>query len=114
MEKLLRQLLEIDGVAAILLIGKDGLPVASMIDDARTEGHAAHAAASFEALTRYARQLNLGAPRQAMLLTDTAVVTVTEANDLLLVVQGNHKVNLGRLRLESLRIARALAAQMRG
>ena len=114
MEKLLRQLLEIEGVAAILLIGKDGLPVASMIDDSRTEGHAAHAAASFEALTRYARQLNLGNPRQAFLATDSAVVMVTEASDLLLVVEARTKVNLGRLRLESLRIARALAAQMRG
>ncbi len=114
MEKILRQLLNIDLVAAILLIGKDGLPVASMVDDARTEGHAAHAAATFEAVTRYTRQLSMGAPRQALFTTDTAVVMITEANDMLLVVEARTGVNLGRLRLETLRVARLLAAQMRG
>ena len=111
MEKLLRQLLEIDLVAIILVIGKDGLPVASMVDDVRTDNHAAHAAASFEAITRYARQLTLGTPRQALLITDAAVVAITEAGDLLLVVEAKEGVNLGRLRLESTRVARALAAQ---
>ncbi|SRR5579883_1445606 len=114
MEKILRQLLNIDLVAAILLIGKDGLPVASMVDDARTEAHAAHAAAAFEAITRYTRQLNFGAPRQVLFTTDTAVVVITEANDLLLVVEARAGVNLGRLRLEAQRVSRALSAQMRG
>lgn len=114
MEKLLRQLLAIDLVAVILVIGKDGLPVASMVDDARTDGHAAHAAASFEAITRYARQLNLGATRQVLFTTAHAVVTVTEAGDLLLVVEAKDGVNLGRLRLECTRVAAALAAQARG
>jgi predicted regulator of Ras-like GTPase activity (Roadblock/LC7/MglB family) len=113
MEKILRQLLNIDLVAAIVLIGKDGLPVASMVDDARTEAHAAHAAATFEAVTRYTRQLNLGAPRQTFFATDTAVVMITETNDMLLVVEARTGVNLGRLRLETLRVARLLAAQMR-
>ena len=111
MEKLLRQLLEIEFVAVILVIGKDGLPVASMVDDARTEGHAAHAAATFEAIIRYARQLNMGAPRQAFFTTDSAVVMITEAGDLLLVVEARHNVNLGRLRLESQRVAQSLATQ---
>jgi predicted regulator of Ras-like GTPase activity (Roadblock/LC7/MglB family) len=114
MEKLLRQLLEITGVAAILLIGKDGLPVASMTDDARTEGHAAHAAATFEALTRYARQLHLGAPRQALFTTDSTTIALTEAGDMVLIVEARGAVNLGQIRRESLRIARALADQMRG
>ncbi len=111
MEKLLRQLLAIDLVSVILVIGKDGLPVASMVDDARTDGHAAHAAAAFEAIIRYARQMNLGAPRQALFTTDTTVVAITEAGDLLLVIEAGSNVNLGRLRLESLRVAQALAAQ---
>jgi predicted regulator of Ras-like GTPase activity (Roadblock/LC7/MglB family) len=111
MEKLLRQLLNIDLIAAILLIGKDGLPVASMVDDARTEAHAAHAAASFETLTRYARALSFGTLRQVFFTTDTTVVLITEAADLLLVVEARTGVNLGRLRLETQRVARALAAQ---
>jgi predicted regulator of Ras-like GTPase activity (Roadblock/LC7/MglB family) len=111
MEKLLRQLLAIDLVAVILVIGKDGLPVASMVDDARTDGHAAHAAASFEAITRYARQLNMGNPQQVFFTTDSKVVGITEAGDLLLVVEAQHGVNLGQLRLESAHVAAALAAQ---
>lgn len=113
MEKLLRQLLAIDLVSLILVIGKDGLPVASMADDTRTEGHAAHAADSFEAITRYTRQLNLGLPRQMIFTTDVVVVAITEAGDLLLVIEARTGVNLGRLRLESTRVAKALAAQAR-
>jgi predicted regulator of Ras-like GTPase activity (Roadblock/LC7/MglB family) len=113
MEKILRQLLNVELVFAIVLIGKDGLPVATMVDDARTEIHAAHAAASYEALARYARQLNWGAPRQAFFSTDAATVVITEAGDMLLVVEAKAGVNLGLLRLEATRVARALAEQMR-
>lgn len=114
MEALLRQLYAIDGVVGVLLVGRDGLAVVSLMDDARTEAHAAHAASSFDALTRYTRQLALGGPRQALIETGSATLVLTEASELLLVVEAGASPNLGRLRLESARIARALSAQPRG
>jgi predicted regulator of Ras-like GTPase activity (Roadblock/LC7/MglB family) len=113
MESLLRQLYTLPGVAGALVIGRDGLAIASLMDDARTEAHAAQGAAAFDALTRYTRHLALGAPRQVMLETGAATVILTEAGELLLLVEATADGRLGRLRLEAARIARLLAAQGR-
>lgn len=41
MESLLRRLFEIEGVLGALLVGKDGLVIASLMESARADMHAA-------------------------------------------------------------------------
>jgi predicted regulator of Ras-like GTPase activity (Roadblock/LC7/MglB family) len=113
METLLRQLFEIDGVTGALLFGKDGLPIASVIDDQRGASHAAHAAAVFDLITRYTRQISLGTPRQILIEANMAVLLLAEASDLILCIEAAQSVNLGRLRLEAARVVKDISAQMR-
>jgi predicted regulator of Ras-like GTPase activity (Roadblock/LC7/MglB family) len=114
MEAILRQIFTVEGVTGALLASKDGLTIASVMDIPTTEAHAAHAATAFDALERYTRQVALGKPRQAVIETGSAVLILTEAGNMILVVSAHAAANLGRLRLESARMAHALEAQMRG
>ncbi len=114
METFLRQLYDIEGVSGVALIGTDGLTFASLMDDPRAEAHAAHAAAAFDTLVRYTRQLAVGGLRQVIVEAANAVIALTEAGDLIVVVEAAPSVNQGRLKLESARVARAVTARPRG
>jgi predicted regulator of Ras-like GTPase activity (Roadblock/LC7/MglB family) len=114
MESLLRQIFNVEGVTGALLASKDGLIITTLAGEADGEAHAAHAAAAFDALTHYTRQVTLGKPQQAFILTGTEALVLTEAGDMILVVIAHANANLGRLRLESTRIAHAVLAQLRG
>lgn len=113
MEHFLRALFEIDGVTGALLVGKDGLIIASAMEPARAELHAAQAAAAFDVLATYARQLSPGTSRLVLIETGTGCLALGEAADLLIVAEATSNVNLGHLRLEVRRIARAILAQLR-
>ena len=114
MEPILRQIFTVEGVTGVLLASKDGLTIASVMDIPTTEAHAVHAATVFDALDRYTRQVSLGKPRQTMIETGAAVIILTEAGNMLLIVIAHAAANMGRLRLESARVARAIEAQARG
>ncbi len=114
MEEILRQIFNVEGVTGALLASKDGLIITTLATEADGEAHAAHAATAFDALAQYTRQVTLGKPQQALILTGTAALALTEAGDMILVVIARAGANLGRLRLESGRIADAVLAQLRG
>jgi predicted regulator of Ras-like GTPase activity (Roadblock/LC7/MglB family) len=114
MESFLRQIFNVEGVTGALLASKDGLIITTLASDSDGEAHAAHAAAAFDALAQYTRQVALGKPQQAIILTGSAALALTEVGDMILVVVAHATTNLGRLRLESSRIAGAILAQLRG
>jgi predicted regulator of Ras-like GTPase activity (Roadblock/LC7/MglB family) len=114
MESLLRQIFAIEGVTGALLTSKDGLIITTLMSEADGEAHAAHAAAAFDALVQYTRQVAMGKPQQAIMLTGTSALALTETGDMILVVIAHATTNLGRLRLESTRIAHGILAQLRG
>lgn len=100
METVLQRLMECEGVTGALLVGKDGLVVASTMDGEDEELLSAMAAASFDASARYIEQLGLGDMRHAMFETSGATVQVTDAGDLLIVVRCTYHANIGRVRME--------------
>src|SRR5271165_6822900 len=114
METLLRRLVEIEGVLGVLLVGKDGLLIASLMDAARAEMHAALVAPAFDALAGYTRQVGAGSTRLVMLQTPSAAIVIAEAGDMLVVVEATADAALERIRLEATQTARAVLDQLRG
>ncbi len=114
METILQRLMEIDGVTGTLLVGKDGLVVASAMDGEDEEFLAAMAAACHDATARYIEQLGMGEVRHALFETPGGIISITVAGEILVVVRSPFTANIGRIRMESgqagLRLAEQLAS----
>jgi predicted regulator of Ras-like GTPase activity (Roadblock/LC7/MglB family) len=108
MERLLQPLLAIDGVAGVVVAGRDGLLMATTFDDTRAGAHTTQAAAVFEVANRYTRQLAIGTPQQTIIIAGTSTLIITEMGDLLLIVEARSPALLGHLRIECERVARLL------
>ena len=112
METILQRLLGIDGVAGALLVGKDGLVVASTLEGEDEEFLAAMAAASYDVAGRYIAQLGIGEVRHALYETATGAVQVTDSGQLLIVVRSNNAANMGRIRIECTQASLRLSEQV--
>lgn len=112
METILQRLMEIDGVTGALLVGKDGLVVASTMEGEDEEFLAAMAAACYDSTTRYIDQLGMGEVRHALFETPGGTISVTEAGELLIVVRSTSSANIGRVRMESGQASLRLAEQI--
>lgn len=112
MDTILQRLMEIEGVTGALLVGKDGLVVASTMEGEDEEYLSAMAAACYDAAARYIGQLGLGDVRHAMYETPGATIQVTDAGDLLLVVRSTYSANIGRVRMECSQASLRLAEQI--
>ena len=112
MDTILQRLMEIEGVTGALLVGKDGLVVASTMEGEDEEYLSAMAAACYDAASRYIGQLGLGDVRHAMYETPGATIQVTDAGDLLLVVRSTYSANIGRVRMECGQASLRLAEQI--
>ena len=112
MEQILQRLMEIEGVTGALLIGKDGLVVASAMDGEDEEFLAAMAAACYDASTRYIDQLGMGEVRHALFETPGGTIQVTDGGDLLIVVRSTYSASIGRVRMETGQAALRLAEQI--
>ena len=103
METVLQRLMEIEGVTGTLLVGKDGLVVASTMEGEDEEFLAAMSAACYDASIRYIDQLGMGDVRHAMFETVGGTIQITDAGELLLV---DRNVCFGQ---SGLRLAQILA-----
>ena len=102
----MHQLFEFDDVTAAILLDREGLVIASMHADGRDQMHAAYVAAAFTSIDRYTREAVAGPIRQLLITTDRTLLVVTEtAHNNLLLVEASIDVNIGRIRLDSLRTA---------
>lgn len=113
METLLQRLLAVEGVVGAVLINRDGLVLASLMAPERAAAHAAPAAAAFDALATYARLVAAAAPRVTLLEAGATTLALAEAGDLLVVAEAAAPANLGRLRLEMVRVAADVQALRR-
>lgn len=109
MEAILQRLMAIDGVTGALLVGKDGLVVASTIGGEDEELLGAMAAAAYDASGRYVEQLALGGVRHALFELGRGSIQITDAGELLIVVRATAPTALGRIRVEAERASRSLA-----
>jgi len=113
-ETVLQRLLEIDGVTGALLVGKDGLVVASTLEGEEEEFLGAMAAACYDASARYIGQLGMGDVRHFIFETPSGTIQISDAGELLLVVRSNSRANIGRIRVEcghaSLRLAEQIGS----
>ncbi len=112
METILQRLMDIEGVTGALLVGKDGLVVASTMEGDDEEFLAAMAAACFDAATRYIGQLEMGEVRHATFETVGGTVQVSDGGDLLIVVRSTYHANIGRIRMECGHAGLKLAEQI--
>jgi predicted regulator of Ras-like GTPase activity (Roadblock/LC7/MglB family) len=105
-ETLLQPLLEIEGVSGALLVGKDGLLVAGKAYDQDTEVIGAMAAACLGSLNRYTDQIGQETVRHTIIETPRGSIQIREISaDTLLVVISTLAANLGRVRLDMMRVA---------
>lgn len=111
-ETILQRLMEIDGVTGALLVGKDGLIVASTLEGEDEEFLSAMAAACYDATSRYIEQLNMGDVRHSVYETPGGAIQITDAGDLLIVVRSANLANLGRVRMECGQASMRLAEQI--
>ena len=112
MEELLEKLLKIAGVQGALVVGKDGLVIASV-------GHFAPDADSFGAtVAEVLNQLDSsfssqGAVRRLTMDQESATLHATAINEVTyLVVQAASVTNLGRVRLDSDQVTVSLREQL--
>ena len=112
METILQRLMAIDGVTGALLVGKDGLVIASTMEGEAEEMLGAMAAAAFDAAGRYIDQIGMGDVRHTIFETPAGAVQVTDGGDLLIVVRSSHTANLGRIRMEAQHASMLLAEQV--
>jgi uncharacterized protein len=100
METILQRLTDLDEIYNAILVGKDGLIVAGVMQSNDEEVVGAMSAAAFGSITTFADQINTGAVRRVIIETKTGTIQMEEAGDLILIVTTRGTGNLGRVRLE--------------
>ena len=112
METYLRRLMEIEGVSGALIVGKDGLVIASTLDRDHEELLGAMAAACFDASARYIEQVGMGAVRFALFETPGGFVQLADGGEILVVAQSSVHASVGRIRMEIIQMVRQLGQQL--
>jgi predicted regulator of Ras-like GTPase activity (Roadblock/LC7/MglB family) len=107
-EIVLQRLTELDEVKNAILVGKDGLIVASVMRSEDEEMVSALSATTFGSISDYTTQVKTGETRQVMIETQAGMVYMQEAGDLLLTVLTHGTGNPGRIRLEMKKACRQL------
>lgn len=115
MERLLQRLLAIPGVVSAQIVNRDGLTLASALEEDRAGAErAAPTAVAFDALTALARVVAGAAPRITLIEAGATIVALAEAGDVIVLVEAGPPAPLGRVRLETLRVAADVLAHRRG
>jgi predicted regulator of Ras-like GTPase activity (Roadblock/LC7/MglB family) len=105
--KIVEDLIRIDGVIGSLLVGKDGLVVAStLLEDEDAEVLGAMAAAMFGTIAKSTERIGVGTLENTIIEAAEGAIQLVEAEDLILVVITEKKVNLGYIRIEMRKSAR--------
>ena len=109
MESILQRLTNLDEIQNAILVGKDGLIVASIMRSDDEEMVGALSAAAFGSLTSFADKVNNGGIRHVIVETKTGTIQMEEAGDLILIVMTRGTGNLGRIRFEMKKVCRQVA-----
>ena len=105
--KIIDDLVNIDGVLEAMLVGKDGLVVASsLLDEDDSEVLGAMVAMMYGTISKGAGRIGLGMPGNAIVETATGSIHIVESEDMLLVLITDHQVNQGVLRIAARKAGR--------
>ncbi len=106
MRRIVEDLLRVDGVVGSLLVGKDGLVVAStLLDPADAEVLGAMAAAVYGEIDKATKRIGVGGLSDAIISAQDGMVMMLESHDLILVVITQRTVNVGLVKMEMRRAA---------
>jgi len=101
MRRIVEDLLRVDGVVGSLLVGKDGLVVAStLLDPEDAEVLGAMSAAVYGEVDKATKRIGVGGLADAIINAHDGAVLLQESHDLILVVITQRTVNLGLVKME--------------
>lgn len=110
MRHIVEDLLRVEGVIGSLLVGKDGLVVAStLIDGEDAEVLGAMSAAVYGEIDKSTKRIGIGTLVDAIIDAQQGSILLLEAKELILVVVTHSKVNLGLVKMEMRRAAKRIS-----
>ncbi len=109
MRRIVEDLIRVDGVIGSLLVGKDGLVVAStLMDDEDAEVLGAMSAAVFGEIDKATRRIGVGVLLDSIIDAEQGSILMLESRDLIMVVITQRMVNLGLVKMEMRRAAKRI------
>lgn len=109
MRRIVEDLIRVDGVIGSLLVGKDGLVVAStLMDEEDAEILGAMSAAVFGEIDKATRRIGVGVLIDAIIDAEQGSILMLESRDLIMVVITQRMVNLGLVKMEMRRAAKRI------
>lgn len=107
MRRIVEDLIRIEGVIGALLVGKDGLVIAStMLEDEDAEVLGAMAAAMYGTLSKACERIGVGTMTDSIVQAADGTIHLVEAEDILLVVIAEKQVNIGMIKIEMRRASK--------
>jgi predicted regulator of Ras-like GTPase activity (Roadblock/LC7/MglB family) len=109
MRRIVEDLIRVEGVIGSLLVGKDGLVVAStLMDEEDAEILGAMSAAVFGEIDKSTRRIGVGTLLDTIIDAEQGSILMLEARDLILVVITQRLVNLGLVKMEMRRASKRI------
>jgi predicted regulator of Ras-like GTPase activity (Roadblock/LC7/MglB family) len=110
MRRIVEDLIRVDGVIGSLLVGKDGLVVAStLLDEEDAEILGAMSAAVFGEIDKATKRIGVGTLVDAIIDAKDGSILLLEAKELILVVITQRIVNFGLVKMEMRRAAKRIS-----
>jgi predicted regulator of Ras-like GTPase activity (Roadblock/LC7/MglB family) len=109
MRRIVEDLIRVEGVIGSLLVGKDGLVVAStLLDEEDAEILGAMSAAVFGEIDKATKRIGVGDLVDSIIDAKDGSILLLEAKELILVVITQRTVNLGLVKMEMRRAAKRI------
>lgn len=110
MRRIVEDLIRVEGVIGSLLVGKDGLVVAStLLDEEDAEILGAMSAAVFGEIDKATKRIGVGTLVDSIIDAKDGSILLLEAKELILVVITQRSVNLGLVKMEMRRAAKRIS-----
>lgn len=110
MRRIVEDLIRVEGVIGSLLVGKDGLVVAStLLEDEEAEVLGAMSAAVFGEIDKATKRIGIGTLIDSIIDAQEGSILMLEAKDLILVVITQRVVNLGLIKMEMRRASKRIS-----
>lgn len=110
MRRIVEDLIRVEGVIGSLLVGKDGLVVAStLLDEEDAEILGAMSAAVFGEIDKATKRIGVGTLVDSIIDAKDGSILLLEARELILVVITQRIVNFGLVKMEMRRAAKRIS-----
>ncbi len=110
MRHIVEDLIRVDGVIGSLLVGRDGLVIAStLLDDEDAEVLGAMSAAVFGEIDKATKRIGIGVLVDTIIDAKDGSILLLESRDVILAVVTQRMVNLGLVKMEMRRAAKRLS-----